>query len=687
MDLRRLISPASVTVVGATDRPGSYAHAVLANLTRSGFTGPVVGVHPTRSEALGFPCVPSLADIGPAADVVVIATPAATVASYVSEARHLGCGGAVVFAAGYAETGDGALDGELLSASRGFPVLGPNGNGLVNAWTRATLWGDPTDLPDDPGPITVVTQSGNIGVGLLAHRRGLGLHSVFSIGNAAVIGAPDLIEQLAATEGVRCVAAYLESDGAGSALAGALAACAENDVRVVVLKAGRSELGASAGRAHTAALAGDQRVFESLMREAGVVLVRNPAELIETARALVVGRRDPRGAAVITCSGGDATLAADLAHDAGARLSILGDATLDELRSLLPGAATPGNPLDHTNLAWADTEAVARIAEVTARDPSVGHVIYVQDQPDGLPAGAAAEWAATRSGAVLGVSRAGTSVVLTSTMPGQEPDSAVGGLGAAFAAIAELQRAAPDADRLRAISSTALSGSADPREPADPGISLSEAGAKAMLREAGISVPAGGLASTADDAAAVAEAIGFPVVLKACAPGLDHKSDIGAVALGLTDARDVRGAADRMLSDGALGPGVSLLVERQCTGVEVLVSATRDGVVPSLVIGLGGVWAEALGDAVVIPLPADPGRIREGVEQLRGIALLRGDRGQSGYCIDALCELSARVGRLLIESAASLVELNPVMVSADDAIAVDAVIIRVDGTAPHPYAS
>ena len=679
MDLTRLISPTSVAVVGATDRPGSYGQAVLANLIASGFTGPVTGVHPTRTEVLGFPCVPTLREIGRTVDVVVIATPASTVPAYISEARRLGCGGAVVFAAGFAEVGDDSLDDALVGAARDFAVLGPNGNGLVNAWTRAALWGDHAALPSDPGHIALISQSGNIGVGLLAHRKGLGLHSVFSVGNAAIVGASDLIEELATTDEVKVIAAYLEADGDGAALATALAVCAENDVRIVILKAGRSALGAAAGQAHTAALAGDQRVFEALMLEAGVVLVREPSELIETARALVAGRRDPRGAAVLTCSGGDATLAADIADDAGAHLANLEPATLDKLTSILPSTATPGNPLDHTNLVWADTEAVARITEVIARDANVGHLVYIQDQPAGLPPEVAKEWVATRSGAILGATQAGTTVMLTSTMPGQEPDSAVSGLGATFTAITALQRSAPSPDRLRQIAASApCIVEISPVQPQLGGaaISLSEAEAKAMLHKAGVRVPVGGLAITADDAADVAANIGFPVVVKACAAGLDHKSDLGAVAVGLADEASVRDAAVRILALEALPPGACLLVEQLLSGVEVLISATRTGVIPALAIGLGGVWAEALGDVVVIPLPADAARVRQGLDHLRGSAVLRGDRGQQAYAVDALCQLASNVGQLLIDSGASLIELNPVIVASDGAVAADAVIVR-----------
>jgi acetyl-CoA synthetase len=458
-----------------------------------------------------------------------------------------------------------------------------------------------------------------------------------------------------------------------------LAACAENDVRVVILKAGRSALGAAAGQAHTAALAGDQRVFESLMREAGVVLVRDPAELIETARALVTGRRDPRGAAILTCSGGDATLAADIADDAGAHLANLESATLSTLTSVLPSTATPGNPLDHTNLVWADTEAVARITEAVAHDANVGHLVYIQDQPARLPVAAAREWVATRYGAELGANRAGTTMMLTSTMPGQEPDSAVSGLGAALTAIAALQRPAPSADRLMDIAVAARhvgASSPDRARSGSAATSLSEAEAKALLTVAGVGVPLGGLAADPDAAAHVAASVGFPVVVKACAAGLDHKSDLGAVIVGLEDAPAVQAAAARILAIEALPPNTCLLVEQLVSGVEVLLSATRTGVVPALVIGLGGVWAEALGEVVVIPLPADAERVREGLDQLRGSAVLRGDRGQQAYAIDALCHLASHVGRLLIDSGASIIELNPVIVTSDGAVAADAVIVK-----------
>ena len=672
MDISRLVNPRSIAVVGATDRPGSYAHNTLLNLIRNGYAGTVIGVHPNRKEVLSFSCVPSIGDLSEPVDVVVIATPADSVPGYLTAARQLGCGGAVVFAAGFAEIGNIDAQNALVAAAGDLPVIGPNGNGYVSVPARAAVWGDAALLPENSGPIALITQSGNVGVVLLAHRQGLGLHSIFSVGNSAVVDAAALISSLATTDGVRVIGAYLENDGDGARLTQALAACASNDVRVVVLKAGRSERGLAAGAAHTAAVAGDQRVFEALIQEAGGILVRQPAELIETSRALAVGRRDPRGAAVVTCSGGDATLAADLAQDAGTILADFSAETLQELALLLPVTATPTNPLDHTNSVWADTEAVAKICETVARDPEVGHLLYVQDLPPGLSAGPRAEWDDTRAGGIAGGTRAQLQTLLVSSMPGQEPGDAVGGLVSALKAVAALQLPAPVPDRLLQIAECANRAKINPG-----GQYLAEHSAKEFLRAAGISVPKSQLVANAADAVSAAAEIGFPVAIKVSAPGLIHKSDIGALALNLADGDEVREASAELLRIPGLPAGPELLIEAMVEpGIEVFVAAHRLGLVPCVVVGMGGVWAEVLADVAVIPLPADNTRVIFEIGRLRGAALLRGDRGQKAFAIDELAQLVVRVGNLLMDENLTMIELNPVVVNSSNAVAVDAVICR-----------
>ena len=251
-------------------------------------------------------------------------------------------------------------------------------------------------------------------------------------------------------------------------------------------------------------------------------MVHQPLELLETARALSLGRRDPRGAAFLTCSGGDAAIVADIADDLGVVLSDLSDDTSQCLRDLLPPAATVANPLDHTAMVWADTEAIAALTEAVARDPHVGHVVYVQDEPPGLPPGPLAEWQATRAGGVLGGARAGVDTLVVATTPGQAAEGVVAGVDNALRAIGVLQQSSVDPARLSAIAD-AVASQADPR-------SLDEQQAKVLLARHGVEVPNAVTAVTAADAVEAARGIGYPVVLKILAEGVIHKSDVGGVA-------------------------------------------------------------------------------------------------------------------------------------------------------------
>jgi acetate---CoA ligase (ADP-forming) len=293
MDLRPLLSPRSVAVVGANDRPGSYADTVFANLELAGFEGPVYGVNPKRSEVRGKPCVPSVADLPEAVDAVVVAIPAIGVPPVVAAAAERGCGGAIVFAAGFGEVTEGVeLEAELRRAAheRRFPVCGPNGNGVVAVAARAPLWGDSVPALR-PGRLAMVSQSGNVAVNAIGSRRGLDFHTLVSTGNQTVLDASDWLAALADTEGVGSVALFLEADGDGARLAEALARCAERGIGVAVLKVGASVAGARAAAAHTGALAADQRIFRALIEEAGGAWAADPHELLELARALA----EPRG--------------------------------------------------------------------------------------------------------------------------------------------------------------------------------------------------------------------------------------------------------------------------------------------------------------------------------------------------------------------------------------------------------
>jgi acetyl-CoA synthetase len=693
MDLTPLLQPRSIAVVGATSRPGSYADETLRNLRRMGFRGRVWGVHPTRRRVHGRTCVPTVGDLPDPVDAVVVAIPAAGVPAVIDQAGERGCGGAVVYGAGFGETPDGErLQADLRAAAarHALPVCGPNCDGIVALHDRAALWGDAL-VPREAGHVAVISQSGNVAVNALAAVRGLRLHTVISCGNQAVVDAGDWLHAVAQRDGVRSVALFLESDGDGARLCEALALCADAGIGVAVLKVGASAAGASAAAAHTGAVAGDHAAFRALVEEAGAAWAGDVHDLLELAKALAVRRARPRGdggLAILTCSGGDSGLGADEAQRCGLALPALQADTAERVRALLPAAATVANPLDYTALVWGEVETLRDMIAAVGDDPGVDHTLVFYDQPVGLEGAVRESWDAVREGIRAGAQASAVPTLVASTLPELLDDeaawelaeadvAAVAGLRTALACAAALRRPPGDPARLRTIAAAAAARSA-------PGPWLDEASAKAMLAGAGIRVPPGRVARDEDDAAEIFARLGRPVALKLVAAGMRHKTEAGAVALGLEDERNVRWAyRDLVRTRNPTHPppnhhahaDARVLVEAMApAGIELLVSARRDAVVPVLTVGLGGIWTEAFGDAAVIPLPADAARVERALRSLRAAPLLAGTRTGAPVDVGAAAALAARAGALLLDQGLELLELNPVLVNARGAVAVDAVI-------------
>lgn len=683
MSLDRLLHPRTVAVVGATDRHGSYASQTLLNLEQLGYGGEVWGVNPSREEAHGVPCFPSLADCPAPADAVVVAIPAAGVPAVVEEAGAAGCGGAVVLAAGFGEVDSGqGLQDELVAAAErhAIPVCGPNCNGIVAVHERAALWGDALP-PQRPGRVALVSQSGNLAVNAVNTRRGLDFHTVVACGNSVTLDPADWVMQLAREPGVGSIAVYVEGDGDGARLCEALAVCAENGVGVSVLKVGASVKGAVAASAHTGAVAGDQRVFRSLVEEAGASWAEDFHDLLELAKAQAVPEARPAaggGLAILTCSGGDSALAADECERLGLELPAFSPATAERLREILPVAATVANPLDYTALIWGDHDALRDIVATVGADPAIGHVLVLYDQFAGITGAADESWRAVREGVHAGAALSPAPVMVSSTLPElldigsarrfiEAGIPAASGLLTGIACTDALRRPPADPARLREIAAAAR------RPAASNGVrSLAEHEAKELLRGAGIPVVEGRVAVSEDDAARALDELGAPLALKLSAPSLLHKSDLGALVLDLAGDEDVRAAHRRLAALGV--EDAAVLVERMAVpGVELLVAARRDAVVPSLVVGLGGVWAEVHDDVAVMPLPAGPERVERALRSLRGASLLTGARGRPAFDVEAAARLASAVGALLLERGLTLIELNPVFVHEQGAVAVDAV--------------
>jgi acetate---CoA ligase (ADP-forming) len=676
-------------VVGANDRPGSYADNVLRNLERARFDGDVWGVNPRRDEVHGRLCVPSVADLPEPVDAVVVAIPAAGVPGVISQAAGRGCGGAVVISAGFGEIPEGRhLERELreTAAAGRLPVCGPNGNGIVAVNSGAPMWGDSV-APLEPGPVALISQSGNLAVNALGSRRGIRYHTVVSSGNQAALEASEWLAAICEQDGVGSVAMFLEEDGDGERLAEALASCAERGIGIAVLKAGKSSAGAQAASAHTGAVAGDQRVFRSLIEEAGGAWARDPHELLELARVLAERARPAGdgGLAILTCSGGDSSIAADEAERLGVDLPELAAPTRDRLADLLPAAATVGNPLDYTAMIWGDTDLLRRITVAVGDDPAIDQLLILYDHPEGLAPAAAAEWAAVRAGIVAGADETEAATLVASTLPDLIDDQAslelatrgvpvVAGLSTALLCARALRRPPADPNRLREIAGAVRSAAAESDAPsagsADDGW-LDEIDAKELMRSAGLPVPPGAIVASEDECARAVDELGGPVAIKVAAPTLHHKSDLGALRLNV-ETLDAARSAFQDLRAGT-GRDGRILVERMVRpGAELLVAARADAVVPALVIGIGGVWTEALDDVAIVPLPADAERVLDAIRSLRGAASLEGDRGREKVDLPAAAALAAGVGSLLLEARLDLIELNPVAVHATGCVALDA---------------
>jgi acyl-CoA synthetase (NDP forming) len=684
MNLAPLLAPRSIAVVGATDRENSYAGNVLRNLERAGYSGDVWGVNPKRELVLGRPCVPEVAALPEAVDALVVAIPAPAVAGAVRAGAERGCGGAVVLSAGFAEVEAGREhEAELREIARAhdLPVCGPNGNGIVAVAERAAIWGDGLAALE-PGHVAMVTQSGNVGVNALGSRRGIRWHTVISTGNQTVCDASDWLGALAGRDGVRSVALFLESDDDGAKLAEALAQCAERGIGVAVLKVGSSEAGARSAAAHTGSLAGDQRVFRALIEEAGAAWAEDFHDLLELAKALAEPSARPTGSgglAVLTCSGGDSGVAADRAAELELELPPLAPATERRLGELLPEAATITNPLDYTAVIWGDSARLREIVSTVGADPGIDQLLLLYDHPED----ADASWTAVRAGLVEGANDAAAAAIVASTLPDLLDEQAalefsarglpaIAGLRSALVCADALRAPLSDPQRLREIAAAARG-----RSDRSPGRreSLGEAEAKRLLRDAGIPVPDGAEADDADGCAAIAERIGYPVALKLSGSTVPHKSEVGGLALAVGDEHELREAYERLRSVPIEGR-VRLLVERMAApGVELLIAASSDAVVPTLVVALGGIWTEALDDAALVPLPASAASVERALRSLRGAAVLGGGRGGEPLAVGAAAAIGARVGELLLERGLDVLELNPVIVDSSGAIAVDALIL------------
>lgn len=712
--LSPLLTPRSVAIVGAFARPGSIGRKTIDNLRKLGWPGRLYLVHPSESEVAGHRCVRALADLPEAPDCVVVAVSAARVPGVLREVAARGTRAAVVHAGGFAEAG---RDGEKLQLevagicrATGLAVCGPNSIGLVNVNSGAALYGAPLPEGLTGGGVSIVSQSGSACI-LLTSTARFGFSHIISSGNEAVVGLDGYISYLADDLSTKVIACYIESVRDPDAFAAAADRAAKVGKAVVALRVGRSSRAHRISAAHTGSLAGDNLVYADFFRSCSVLQVNDFDELTESLALMLDVRPVPSGAraAIVNISGGENVLTADLADEVGLPLADLAQGTRDALSADADGAWV-ANPVDAGAVMF-NMPVYRNWLNVLLADPGVGVLAIAQDMPLGLGT-QEAEIYRSLSGQIADVARASAKPVLcySNVAAGLHPHvteplrlasvPVLQGARASLAALAgliALRDAERDADGPGSSRTSPSSHERIQRIPAwterlsDRAV-LTDREAKSFLADHGILVTQPTPARSAEEASAVANRIGYPVVMKIDAPGLSHKSDVRGVSVDLRDAAAVRRAFDVISRDvDRLAPGASvqgvLLEPFVAGGVEVIVGLVRRKPFgTALLIGVGGVLAELVNDAAIALLPV--GRIRAGqlIDQTRAAVLLDGFRGRARADRAALIDLVLRVaalGEAYGDRIAEL-DLNPVAVLQDGhgAVVLDAMIApqsRTDG--------
>ncbi|WOI57941.1 acetate--CoA ligase family protein [Palleronia sp. LCG004] len=672
--LGRFFSPKAVTVIGG----GTWCEAVVRQCRATGFTGPIWPVHPKKSEVGGLPAYPDLASLPDVPDAAFIGVNRELTVTMARELSAMGCGGAVCFAAGFSEAvselvdGD-ALQAQLVEAAGEMRVLGPNCYGIVNALDGMALWPDRHGMSRVETGVAVIGQSSNVLINLTMQRRGLPLATVVAAGNQAQTSMSDL--GIALLEDPRITALGLHIEGisdlpAFEALAGR---AAELGKPIVALRVGASEQAQAAAVSHTASLTGSDAGARALLRRLDIAQVDTPTELIETLKILHVtgGLRSARIASA-SCSGGEASLMADMGEIAGVTYPALTDTQKTGLRAALGPKVALANPLDYNTYIWGDEEALtATFTALCTAELGLGCVVVDYPRDDRFEA---PDYDQVLRAVAKTREMTGTPMALVSLLSEGLPEPvAMKALEMGIVPLCGM------GDALRAIRA-AVTGPGRSNARADP-VTLpvngrgaarvfSEAEAKALLQGFGVRVPGSGRAGEADKAAETATRIGFPVVLKG--EGIAHKTEAGAVVLNLSSAQAVTEAAAKM-------PAENFLVEEMITGTvaELIIGVTRDqahGFV--LTLGLGGILTELIRDTASVLIPAAREDIAAALHSLRTAPLLTGYRGRPGADIEAVIDTAMALQQLVQQHAGALheIEINPLICRATDAVAADALI-------------
>jgi len=696
--LDTLIAPRSIAIIGASEDASRAGGRPIAALLRLGYRGRILPINPNRSTVQGLPCFPDVDAINGDIDVALIALPAVAACDAAEACARRGVRAAVVFSAGFAELDEqgAALQARLTRTARvsGMRVLGPNCIGMFNAnesaWLTFTTVLD--DLQSGVGRVAMVSQSGGYGSAVLklGLQEGLRFGVWVTTGNECDVEVGELLQALAPRPDVSAIVLYVEGVRSGPTFIGGLDMARRHGKPVIAMKVGRTAAGASAVASHTASLAGEDWVYDEVLRAYGAVRVRTTEELIDVARAFE-SQRLPLGnrLGVVTTSGGIGAQIADFASEAGLVLPPPPAQTQAGIRQLAPQAAT-GNPVDVTGLVLTSPEVMAKVLGEVLKSGSYD-LVYVFL---GLIAGnrKMADTLLTTLSAVraqfadqiIAISIIGDDEVArryeeAGFLVARDPSRAV----RSIAALVRMGQGTHAAMRSRPADDAA----AAPELPA--GRSFNEVDAKALFARAGIHVPQEEFIRSASDELRLPGP--GPYALKVVSSALAHKSDVGGVALNLRDLAAVRDALYRMdltvRQQAPQAPIEGFLVSPMAgPGVECFLGIHPDPVFgPLVVFGLGGIAVEVFRDVVCRLAPVDREEAVAMVRGIRSFTLLQGHRGRPKADLEALADAIVAMSRLAAANAGRIAaaEINPLLVLPEGrgALALDAVLVTRPGAA------
>ena len=673
--LEPLLNPGSIAIVGASNNAARIGGMPIAHLTKFGYQGQVYPINPKYSEVFGLRCWPDIEALPVAPDLVVLAIAAQDVLPMLRRCAAKGVRAVVVYAAGFAEEGarGAALQAELEAyvASTDMVVAGPNAMGFANLNTQAhTNFAsvfNTAPMQSGRGSVSLLTQSGNVcaAVYAIARRLGVDFSHFINTGNEACVDFAQYLEYLAQDVATEVCMGYIEELRDGPRFMDAAEAFVRQGKLLILYKAGETDKGSEAVRSHTSALAGDKAVYQAAFRQLGIIQSHDFVQMAQLAHLAGYRHRSAgKRVAIITISGALGAILADKFIGAGLDVPTLPQALQDQLRAGIPDYGMVSNPVDVTGNVVNDPGFVRTAMQALAQSDAVDSVViyapgYMLDRMADDLCAVSAQFSKLFVAIDTGAAKT-REQLRASSVPVFED------IGVAVSALAPFLLWQ---ERRRHNRWLAVRHQARPGRVALPS-SLDEYRTKQLLAQHGVPAAQERVATTADEAAAAADAIGYPVVLKVLSADIAHKTEAGGVRLRLQDAAQVRQAFDEVLASARrYDPQARIegaLVCRMESGVaELIVGATRDPVFGmTLTVGLGGVLTELYQDVSHRLLPVDESIAREMLQELKAYPLLTGYRGRAQADVDAACAAIAAFSRtvLALGEQVAEVEVNPLLV-------------------------